>query len=270
MSKRKNLFNEDPTIRNTGQGNLLSWNEWQDAKYGIGDNPMFGGTGYGAFNKSSKSTKGKDDTWTSVGKCAHSHPPLLIPGTEFTVFGGACGSPQHKADIYIGLDERSMRFSPRSWPWKKGEEFVFPIQDYGVPHEPEEFKKLIRWSAKQVNAGLKLHCGCIGGHGRTGMFLAALVTEMSGEKDSVSYVRKHYCKKAVENEKQVNFLHEHFGITKVAGSKKWETKKDAPWESSGKPAGTAVLKKLKDHPGLAGTDPGNHIYSPVESTKCIW
>jgi hypothetical protein len=111
-----------------------------------------------------------------------------------------------------------MRWTERHYPWKKGDEVYFRIQDMGVPQKPDEFKKLVKWTREQLEAGRKVHCGCIGGHGRTGTFLAALVSDF-GVEDAVTYVRENYCQKAVESKSQMDFLQEHFGIKKVEGSK---------------------------------------------------
>ena len=42
---------------------------------------------------------------------------------------------------------------------------------------------------------------------------------MRGETDAITYVRTHYCPKAVESTAQIDFLHKHFGIKKQKGSK---------------------------------------------------
>jgi hypothetical protein len=177
---------------------------------------------YGSTSHGS-SGKYKYSSTTSVGsygRCYEKHPALQLPGTDFVIYGGSCSSPAVKdADVYIGFDH-SMKLTARAWPWKKGAEFLFEIQDMGVPRHPEEFQKLVKWTKKQVDAGLKVHCGCIGGHGRTGMMLSALVS-LYGEKDAISYVRQHYCPKAVESSSQVSFLKEQFGIKKVGGSKSY-------------------------------------------------
>lgn len=154
----------------------------------------------------------------SYSPCYHSHPALAVG--KFQVFGGSCSSPQvNDADIFIGFDS-NMTFK-QSFPWDENriEQVFFKITDGSAPKSPEEFKKLVKWSAEQVAAGKKLHAGCIGGHGRTGLFLAALVTVMTGEKDSIVYVRDNYCHKAVESATQVGFLVKHFGIKKAGGSK---------------------------------------------------
>lgn len=148
------------------------------------------------------------------GRCYEKHQPLKLPNSELVIYGGSCSNPVvHDADVYIGFDS-SMQFSKRHWPWKKGTEFLFKINDQCAPSDPVEFKKMVDWTIKQLKSGLKVHCGCIGGHGRTGTFFAAIVAEF-GEKDAINYVQKHYCHKAVESSAQVKFLVEHYGVEKA-------------------------------------------------------
>ena len=136
------------------------------------------------------------------------------------IYGGSLHAPVVKdADVYIGFDAGSMRFTERSWPWKQGDEFLFKIKDMSVPGEARGVQEAGRLDAKaQLEAGKKVHCGCIGGHGRTGTFLAALVSEF-GEKDAISYVRKNYCQKAVESSSQVKFLASTSGSRRSTGYK---------------------------------------------------
>lgn len=156
-----------------------------------------------------------------VPRCYESHPPLSV-GEGLFVYGGSCCSPSVKdADVYIGFDYGMQR--DEVFPWHQKEsgpiEVFFKISDGTAPPNPKEFRNLIVWSAEQIRAGKKVHAGCIGGHGRTGTYLAALVKHMLDIDDATTYVRKHYCKKAVESDSQVNFLHKHWGITKTEGSK---------------------------------------------------
>jgi len=152
-------------------------------------------------------------------RCYESHPPLEIaPG--LTIYGGSCISPIVKdADIYIGFDS-GMRPTSKIYPWTEGEEVFFRIQDMDIPTSPSEFENMVQWTASRLKEGKKIHCGCIGGHGRTGMFLAALRARLvPADDDPITFVRVNYCKKAVENSKQVNFLHATYGAKKVEGSK---------------------------------------------------
>jgi len=154
----------------------------------------------------------------SAPSCHQSHPVLDL-GNGMKVYGGSCHTPVvTDADIYVGLDH-SMQSSIKSYPWEDGESFLFPINDMQAPKNAEEFKKLIDWLLVQLAAQKKVHIGCVGGHGRTGLVLSALVQRATGNLDAVSYVRKHYCKKVVESGPQMEFLHKHFGITKEATSK---------------------------------------------------
>ena len=219
-----------------------------------------------------------------TGRCFETHPALKIG--EYEVFGGSCIDPIVKdADIYIGFDS-GMRMTNASYPWnKKREEVLFYIADGTAPSQAEEFKKMIVWVSEQIVAGKKVHAGCIGGHGRTGTFLAALVTHMTGIEDSITYVRENYCKKAVESSSQVDFLHKHYGIKKIAASKahiydsvgskhhSWGTSQSkttvsAPpkngFQGSSGGVSTTTPKKTLDLTAAA-----KQIH-PVESSKNIW
>lgn len=195
--------------------------------------------------------------------CFHSHPAMKLPGTELVIYGGSCSRPVvSDADVYIGFDY-GMKFTQRHWPWKKGVELLFEIPDMGIPAKPEEFKKLVAWTRKQLEAGLKVHCGCIGGHGRTGTFLAALVSDF-GEKDAITYVRKNYCVKAVESAVQVTFLSDHFGVTKAEGHKEHYSSK-ASWHDNkgyGKSYGNGGSK--------AGAKGSAFVANPLKHRGSIW
>jgi hypothetical protein len=165
--------------------------------------------------------KGKEamGTTTKGGwrRCFHDHPALTVG--EHVIYGGSCLEPAVlDADVYVGLDH-GMKMTKRHYPWREGTEVKFVIPDMGVPSNVEDFKALIGWLSTQLAEGRKVHVGCIGGHGRTGMVLSALVKTMTGNEDATAYVRKHYCEKAVESQKQVDWLHKHFGIKKIKASK---------------------------------------------------
>jgi hypothetical protein len=211
---RKGLNAVDYTNRNTGRRKsfLDDWDDYEERRTGGGHAVDYG---------DAASSYDKPATYSGGGvlpRCYESHPPLKLPGTEFVIYGGSCSKPIIKdADIYIGFDS-SMRQTSKRFPWKKGEEVRFLITDMSTPDDPEEFRRLVEWTKKQLAKKAKIHAGCIGGHGRTGTFLAALVSHY-GEKDAIEYVRQHYCQKAVESAKQVDYLNKHFGIKKAQGYK---------------------------------------------------
>ena len=191
-------------------------------------------------------------------RCYMGHPPLTMPGTDLRVFGGSCSNPAvTEADVYVGLC-LSMKASARAWPWKVGTEFLFAITDMCAPNNPTEFMKLMAWLKKQVDAGSKVHIGCIGGHGRTGMVLSALVS-LYGEKGAISYVRENYCTKAVESREQVEFLHKHFGIAKVSGAKEYaRTPK------------TSGQRRLTADPIQVKTPDKDITVRPIAGARSIW
>ena len=152
------------------------------------------------------------------GKCAHSHPGIKI--ADVKVYGGACADPvPQDCDIYVGLD-RGMGHFPGMYPWHNQVSFLFYIQDMSVPKSIDEFRELIAYLSQAVVDQKKIHIGCIGGHGRTGLVLAALVRELMNLEDAVTYVRENYCKKAVESQQQIDWLFKHFDIMKVEPTKK--------------------------------------------------
>lgn len=155
-------------------------------------------------------------TNSTFPKCAHSHPALPIGG--YKIYGGSCLDPVIKdADVYVGFERSMEQFA--IYPWSGRIAFEFHIVDSGVPASIVEFRKLLVYLEDALKSGKKVHLGCIGGHGRTGLVLSALVMHMTGNKNATEYVRTHYCKKAVESQKQIDWLNKHFGIDKVAPSK---------------------------------------------------
>jgi hypothetical protein len=162
-----------------------------------------------------------DNDWKQTTKCYESHKPL--PVGEHVIYGGSASWPVVKdADIYISLQDGSTSgLISDPWDARHVIEIQHFINDGGVPKDPVRFGKMITWICNQLQKGKKVHVGCIGGHGRTGMVLSAVVAHATGEKNATEYVRKHYCKKAVESEKQVKFLQEHFGVTPVIGHKQY-------------------------------------------------
>jgi hypothetical protein len=159
---------------------------------------------------------------TGYTSCYHSHPALklTINGNEHCVWGGSAGFPKvTDADIYVSLCGSCS--GHETDPWDSGKKVVevhCNIPDMGVPKNVTRFKKLVTWLVQSIAVGKKVHVGCIGGHGRTGTLLSALVAE-AGEKDAIQYVRKNYCDKAVESKAQVDFLMKEYGVSKVQGHK---------------------------------------------------
>lgn len=227
--------------------------------------------GYGGY--SLQDFEGGISTGKSMGSkysgkvytsCYESHPVLKIGGG--TLIGGSCISPVCKtADVYVGLD-RGMRLMPTR-PWvddRSVQQILFSIQDMGVPHSAKDFDGLVRYLCNQLQENKTVHCGCIGGHGRTGMLFAAMFSVINGDKDAISSVRKMYCKKAVESDAQMSFLHKHYGITKVEPTKKALPKLESfqNWPKSGASEIKSKSKASNSSVFASATHVWNHVNSP--------
>lgn len=147
-----------------------------------------------------------------VKRCHSYHKPLQFG--DGVLLGGACGSPRSGYDIYIGFDG-GMQFNHSAYPWETDDdaviEFQYRITDMCAPKSPKVFIKMVDWIVEQLHAGKRIHMGCIGGHGRTGLVIAAVKKVWDGEEDAIAWTRKNHCKKSVESESQVGFLVKHFG-----------------------------------------------------------
>lgn len=94
-----------------------------------------------------------------------------------------------------------------------------PIADHGIPALPKEFwpdllKDLL--VEKDRRGGmLDLRAFCMGGHGRTGMFLAIMYgLTHPQDQDPVDTIRKMYCINAVETLSQENYVYHCCGLPK--------------------------------------------------------
>lgn len=81
-----------------------------------------------------------------------------------------------------------------------------PTRDFQTPH-PHDLRRGLRDAVTHLLAGEPLYVGCMGGKGRTGLFLAVLAKAL-GVKNPVEYVRRHYYSHAVETADQYRFVQE--------------------------------------------------------------
>ncbi len=209
------------------------------------------------------------DNLKTYKKCADTHPPMpiTVDGKLYHILGGSCtnGSVPEDAEVYVGFD-KMMRTTNRAFPWHKGEEFLFHIQDMDVPASIKETKAFTAYLANAILDGKKVFIGCIGGHGRTGTILAILVKEMMGVDDAITYVRNNYCSKAVESSTQVDWLNKHYGITKVKGTKSpSQSSKSTKHEYGGDEYGWGRYGWEKE-----GTAIEDVNYQPMPSATCIF
>jgi protein-tyrosine phosphatase len=86
---------------------------------------------------------------------------------------------------------------------------LLPIPDFKVPTRAqlEDVEYVIRRTLTAAIEGKRVWAGCMGGWGRTGMFLA-LLAKVADYDDAVGYVRRVYSKKACETKEQTRYVAE--------------------------------------------------------------
>ena len=162
----------------------------------------------------------KDDQhtgWATTPRCYQSHPELPLGGG--TVIGGNClNHKAHMANIYVALCDSHMHPTFHEDMLMVGGPVCihYPITNMKAPNNPTKFKALITYLEAELLNGSQVHIGCIGGHGRTGLVIAALVARLGVSDDPIGWVRANYCGRAVESDIQENFLVVHFGA-KIPG-----------------------------------------------------
>lgn len=141
-------------------------------------------------------------------RCFESHPDLKLG--KGTLIGGNCHEhSKHKdVDLYVALD--SYHRHPLFDPNHVSAALYYPIVNMAIPKRADKFTQLIDLICNALDKGGKVHVGCIGGHGRTGMVIAAVASRY-GHQDPIKWVRENYCHKAVETTQQEGFLVANFG-----------------------------------------------------------
>ncbi len=133
------------------------------------------------------------------------HGNLLVwrePGLE--VYGGGIirGASRDNIDLVLQLYNG----------YANNMTMLVPIEDYEVPVYPPGFWGVLNATirillAYQAKAPARLLVMCVGGHGRTGVVAACLaIVTGQCEGDPVAWVRKHYCKQAVDTPEQEDYV----------------------------------------------------------------
>ena len=120
---------------------------------------------------------------------------------DFTIVGGPFDAYRPGPDDF-GVCVRAER-APDTADLRLG------ITDFGVPAPSRkgEVDEAIRRTLEAAMTGQRVYVGCMGGWGRTGMFLA-LLAKVCGEEMPVMYVRHHYTPRAVETTEQARYVTE--------------------------------------------------------------
>lgn len=128
--------------------------------------------------------------------------------------------PKESLLLDVGIDYSIMQFKglkgEASYILEKIGQPTIKIEwrDYGVPDlSTGDWNKILKAIQKE---GRNVVVACVGGHGRTGTTLAILAGLFGATKtDPVSWVRKRYCVKAVENIDQEEYVEIITGIPVV-------------------------------------------------------
>jgi hypothetical protein len=91
--------------------------------------------------------------------------------------------------------------------------FHLPIIDFSVPKDDELVRQALIAAYRAALSGKSVYIGCMGGYGRTGLFLA-LLAKVAGYSSPVSYVRANYVSRAVETDAQLKYV-THFNVLPV-------------------------------------------------------
>jgi hypothetical protein len=124
---------------------------------------------------------------------------------------------QGTADIGFYLDTRwasdRLLISPGTKvPFRKqrsvdSDLILYPWPDYGIPKDTRRLIRTLKWLLAQATKGQIVEVGCMGGHGRTGTVLAALLALQGvSARSAIRRVRRNYCEEAIESDRQFAFI----------------------------------------------------------------
>jgi hypothetical protein len=183
-------------------------------------------------------TPGSTSTYGGYTSCKTKHDR----STVFHLDGGLDIYASAYRDIKYRMDERVNIgvYMYDSWgvgslvspgldaPWAPEvltQQVLLEWPDFGTPDlEYTPLVDIVKWMLDQLAAGKTLETGCMGGHGRTGTMLACLlVAQGIPPGTALERVRKDHCTKAVENEKQGQFVAQFYKL--YHGNENWRKDK---------------------------------------------
>ena len=119
---------------------------------------------------------------------------------DFEIIGGPFDAYRPGVNADFGVCVRAERVP-------KTADVHLPIHDFDVPRDQSEVDIAIEDTFGALLAGKRVYVGCMGGWGRTGLFLA-LLAKVAGVADPVGYVRANYTPRAVETKEQMAYVHD--------------------------------------------------------------
>jgi len=201
-----------------------AWQRWvaeQEGKHfekqaGKGGNGIWQGKGTGKKGKKSTAT-----TYTYGPFCPVHHHRVPFKFSGFEVYLSASRdfyteAQAKPADISLYFDTAWIGKWDVVWgterpPWMpKLAVQLYQIYwpDMGVM-DIQRLLPLLKWTGEQIVAGKRIEIGCMGGHGRTGTFLACLMVVFGWDgKEAIKEVRRQYCDSAIETPAQEKLIAE--------------------------------------------------------------
>ena len=160
--------------------------------------------------------KSKAKYVATVRSCAHNRTPFSF--NEHTIYLSGSSDrqtpvqgPDPTVAIYLdGTWLKGKVLSNGGMKKPEGEPHIVYLNwpDYGVV-EVQRLMCIARWALEQLEAGHTLEVGCVGGHGRTGTFVAGMMVVTGFHPDdAIKEVRTNYCPNAVESKPQEKLLQE--------------------------------------------------------------
>lgn len=132
-------------------------------------------------------------------KVCHSHAVEIIP--NFWIGSYAQQLEMLHCDVLVPLDS----LSPDIWDFGfRGQIIYCPILDYGTLPD-DVLDDLVEQIIDLLDQGKSVGMFCLGGHGRTG-YVASVVLGKKGIKNPIKYIRKNYCRLAIESPLQVKHI----------------------------------------------------------------
>ncbi len=96
------------------------------------------------------------------------------------------------------------------WKIWRGEFLYYPISDYHTL-PADVLTELVDKIIDRLQHKKQVAICCIGGHGRTGMVAACVFGGIRPDLDPVEYIHKNYCKKAIDNQLQLDAIADFLG-----------------------------------------------------------